>query len=197
MKKIILFLVIFVLHGGIITAGSNVYTSTSVGALTCPDGSFVPDSEADACPPPSTGGGSGDRIVVNQEECDFTDVDILGIPVWYKYLDGQKDVTIFEGNTTEGDCRPVLARDGDGFVDASSGLAIGLAVLEIMMTLGGLVAVGMVIWGSFSFVLSQGEPDKAAGARKTVINAAIGLVIIIVATRVVSFIATTLSGPTP
>ena len=42
-------------------------------------------------------------------------------------------------------------------------------------------------------MLSEGQSDKAAGARKTVINAAVGLVIIIVATRVISFIANTLT----
>jgi heme/copper-type cytochrome/quinol oxidase subunit 2 len=73
-------------------------------------------------------------------------------------------------------------------------LPIGLAILEILITLAGIVAVVMVIYASFKFVLSQGEPDKAAGARKTAINAAIGLVIVIVATRVVSFIATRLTS---
>ncbi len=104
--------------------------------------------------------------------------DILGIPTWYKYL---------EGEDIGGKCTPRINA-------AEDALPIGLAVLEILMTFAGVVAVVMVIWASFQFVLTQGEPDKAASARKTVINAAIGLVIVIVATRVVSFIANTLTS---
>ena len=110
--------------------------------------------------------------------CDDFDKTILGVPTWYKYL---------EGEVVAGKCKPVVNA-------AEDALPIGLAVLEAMMTLAGLVAVIMIFWGSFQYVLTQGEPDKAAGARKTAINAAVGLAIIIVATRVVSFIANTLTS---
>ncbi len=120
--------------------------------------------------------------------------DILGIPVWYKYLDVRKDVYEYDsGDEVEGKCTPRLSESGGG-IDPTSALPIGLAVLEAMMVIAGLVAVVMIFWGSFLYLVSQGESDKAAGARKTVINAAIGLVIVIIATRVVSFIATRLTS---
>ena len=65
-------------------------------------------------------------------------------------------------------------------------------MLEIMLRMSGLVAVVMIFWGAYKFILSQGNPDSAAGARKTVINAVVGLVIIIIASGVVSFIGSRL-----
>ena len=48
-----------------------------------------------------------------------------------------------------------------------------------------MVAVGFIIYGGFCFVLSTGNAEKAAAARKTIINAAIGALIVIMA-RVVT-----------
>jgi hypothetical protein len=109
---------------------------------------------------------------------------VLGIPTWYKYLEGAED--------ERGKCAIDLEGRAGSRQSARSGLLIGIAVLEIMITLAGLVAVVMIFIGSFKYILTQGESEKAAGARKTVINALIGLVIIIIATRVVSFIGGTL-----
>ncbi len=112
------------------------------------------------------------------------DVQVLGIPTWYKYL---------RGDDSSGRCLPILRVDDVPQGQASekninSALPIGLAILEIAVTLSGIIAFIMVLWGSVKFMLALGEPDKFAAARKTVQNAMIGLVIIIIATRVISFI---------
>jgi hypothetical protein len=109
--------------------------------------------------------------------CQDFNKTILGVPTWYKYLQGEE---------VGGKCKPVINASQDV-------LPIGLAVFEGALTLGGIIAGLMVIVGGFKYVLSQGESDKAAGGRKTAVNALIGLVIIIVAARVVSFIAGRLS----
>lgn len=115
------------------------------------------------------------------DKCEDFEKSILGIPTWYKYL---------EGEDVEGKCRPIInSTDDDGRKSFDNALPIGLAVLEIGLTLAGLVAVTMVIFGSFKYVLTLGEPDKATAARKTIINALVGLAITLVAARVVSFIA--------
>ncbi len=112
---------------------------------------------------------------VKAAPCDDFNKSILGIPTWYKYLEGEN------GDDVAGKCRPIIDTTKDT-------LPIGLAVLEAALTLGGIVAVVMVFIGGFKYVLSQGEPDKAANGRKTVLNAVIGLAIIMLATSVVSFI---------
>ena len=102
----------------------------------------------------------------------------LRFPTWYQYLDD--DVTV------GGKCTVKFAFPGD--------LArVVLALVEIMLRIGGLVAVGFIIYGGFQYILSQG--DVGAGnvpkntiARHTIINALIGLVIASIATFLVQFI---------
>ena len=108
--------------------------------------------------------------------CNF-DKQVLGIPVWYKYLKSDP--------ATPSECRIVL----EGVSDA---LPIGLAVFEGALTIAGFVAVAMIFVGGFKYVLAQGESDRAANGRKTVMNAIIGLVIVIIAARVVGFIGSSL-----
>ena len=50
------------------------------------------------------------------------------------------------------------------------------------------MAVAMVIVGSYKYIISVGSPEKTTGARKTIQNSLIGLVIIIVSTGVISFL---------
>lgn len=107
--------------------------------------------------------------------------DILGFPTWYEYLEGESAAE------NQGKCRPVINSSKDA-------LPIGLAIFDIALTLAGLVAVAMVFIGAIRYILSLGEPAKAATAQHTVINALIGLVIVIIAARVVSFIAERITG---
>ena len=103
----------------------------------------------------------------------------LGFPTWYKYLER-------ETNDIAGKCTPIFHFPDD----------IGkilLAIVEILLRVGGLAAVAFVIYGGFQFILSQGDPEKAASARKTIINALIGMVIAMLATVMVSFIAGSLT----
>ncbi len=102
------------------------------------------------------------------------------VPPWYKYLDG---------DDIGGKCTPKL----DLVNNPQNVAKIGLALVEIALRVGGLVAVAFVIYGGFQFILSQGEPEKAASARRTIINALVGLVIAIMATVIVSFIAGSLT----
>jgi hypothetical protein len=106
----------------------------------------------------------------------------LFLPTWYKYLEGAQDET--------GRCEILLNFPND----------IGrilLAVIEIMLRVGGLVAVAFVIYGGFRYITSQGEPDNTKSARQTITNAIIGLVITLVATATVAFFARTLTAPEP
>lgn len=112
---------------------------------------------------------------------------ILGLPTWYKYLPGEE---------VGGKCNPQLNIEADDNSDGrrfNAALPIGLAILEIFIRLAGLVAVVMVILGAFRFITSQGNADNATAARKTVINALIGLVVVILATTVVNFIGNSLT----
>jgi hypothetical protein len=104
----------------------------------------------------------------------------LGFPTWYKYLDvGPKD----------GDPCAITGPLKDGSLDfAKAAPRIGLAIVEILLRISGMVAVGFIIYGGFRFLTSQGEPEAYKMAQKTVISALIGLVIAIMAVTIVSFV---------
>jgi hypothetical protein len=116
---------------------------------------------------------------------DEKNQSFLGIiPTWYKYLDVERD--------TSGRCSPVLSGNDAG-EKVNSALPIGLAVLEAMIRLAGIVAVAMIFFGGFKYITSQGSPDAAAAGRKTVINAIIGLILVVLSTSLISFVGNNLS----
>lgn len=104
--------------------------------------------------------------------CSEKSATFLDLPTWYKYL---------KPEFTNGNCELHMK-----FPEDIS--KVGLAIVEILLRLGGLVAVGFVIYGGFKYITSQGEPEKTKNGRQTIINAIIGLMITIIATIAVSFI---------
>jgi hypothetical protein len=107
---------------------------------------------------------------------------ILSLPVWYEYLD------------VGSDCEITGPTNGGEFDWPKAVGYVAIALVEIMLRIAGLVAVGFVIYGGFRFIVSQGEPENAKAARETIINAIIGLIITIVAAAVVNFVAKAIAG---
>jgi hypothetical protein len=99
----------------------------------------------------------------------------FGIPVWYKYLKVDDNCNI---NTKDEQNIPAK---------------IILGIIDIALFLAGLLAVIMIIWGGFMFIFANGEPGAIASARKTILNAVIGLIIAILASQIVRFVAYLLS----
>ena len=110
--------------------------------------------------------------------CPTVGGSFLGFPTWYEYLDSE---------VVADRCSLKLAFPADI-------PKIALAVVEIMLRIGGLVAVGFVIYGGFRYILSQGDVGpgnvpKSVTARHTIVNALIGLVIASLATFIVQLVA--------
>lgn len=61
-------------------------------------------------------------------------------------------------------------------------------VFRIVFIAGGVIAVIVIIIAGIQFMLSGGDPGKAAAARNTIIYALIGLVVCILATSIVTFV---------
>lgn len=110
--------------------------------------------------------------------CTQSSPGFLDFPTWYKYLPNE---------TVAGKCSPII-----DISDASSIGKIILAVVEILLRIGGLVAVGFVIYGGIQYILSQGDPQKAVSARHAVINALVGMVIAAMSTFIVQLIGKSL-----
>jgi hypothetical protein len=107
---------------------------------------------------------------------------------WYQYM------TLAPDKTT-GVCQVTNFDNPDQVLGAQSPfLLIGLAVVDDLIRIAALVAVGYVIYGGIQYVTSQGSPDATSKAQQTIINALIGVVLAILAAAIVAFIGGKLAG---
>ncbi|HSW74857.1 MAG TPA: pilin [Candidatus Saccharimonadales bacterium] len=102
----------------------------------------------------------------------------LAFPSWYQYLNVVYD--------------PANGCHIDTFNVPGDFVLIALAIADILLRVGGVVAFGYVIWGGIQYVTSRGEPDKTRQAQGTIMNAVIGMIIAIFATAIVTFIGNSL-----
>jgi hypothetical protein len=118
------------------------------------------------------------------QPCTVAGGGFLGLPHWYKYLNGI---------TAQGGFQPNSGTNVMVCVPQISGLSdvwlIVAAVVEILLRLAALFAIGLVVYGGVRLMTGQGDPGSAKAARQIIVNALIGLVIAIAATAVISFIA--------
>jgi len=64
---------------------------------------------------------------------------------------------------------------------------IALNVIDIALTIVGIIAFLFILYGGFQYLTGGDKPDKVEGARKTIFNAVIGLVISISAVAIINF----------
>ncbi|MCA9347162.1 hypothetical protein KC930_01115 [Candidatus Saccharibacteria bacterium] len=100
------------------------------------------------------------------------------IPTWHEYL--QKD----PNNNCE-----ISNFDFPGDI-----WKVALAAVDILLRVAGIVAVIFVIKAGFSYVLSRGNPQEAAKARQSIIDALIGVGITSISTILVAFLGRSLTG---
>ena len=102
----------------------------------------------------------------------------FGFPHWWKYIkNGNYDGV--------GNCTPT--------VNFPSGIwSIAFAVVDMLLYLAGIIAVVSIIIAGISYITAAGNPETITSARKRIVNALIGLAIVIIASAVVSFIGNTI-----
>lgn len=71
-------------------------------------------------------------------------------------------------------------------ISGPNGIIIRIA--KIVAAVGGVVAVFMMVSGGFMYVTSGGDTNKVQNAKKTILFAAIGLVVIGLAQGIIAFI---------
>ena len=70
-------------------------------------------------------------------------------------------------------------------------------VIQVLVTLSGLVSAGFFVWGGIGYITSSGNPEALDKSKKTIIYSAIGLTIVLgafVISNVVSQLATSAFG---
>ncbi|MBU1000251.1 pilin [Patescibacteria group bacterium] len=73
-------------------------------------------------------------------------------------------------------------------------------IIQIFVTLAGLVATAFLVWGGFRYMTSSGNPEALDGAKKTVMYSAIGLAIVLgayVLSNIITQVATSAFGTAP
>lgn len=109
--------------------------------------------------------------------CNLSDGTFFGFPHWWQYLGG---------DNSSGSCTPALNSLNDIW-------AIGIAVLDMLLYLAGIVAVISIIIAGITYVTSVGNSEKTTGARRRIVNSLVGLAIVVSASVLVSFIGNKLS----
>lgn len=109
----------------------------------------------------------------------------LNFPTWYEYLE--------VGPKGSDPCAIIGPTDSQNKFSFEKAIPrIILALIDILLRLAGLAAVGFVIFGGVRYMTSQGEPEALKAARGTLINAIVGLIISVLAFTIVSFIGSRL-----
>jgi len=53
------------------------------------------------------------------------------------------------------------------------------SVIQVLVTLSGLVAVGFIVWGGVGYITSSGNPEALEKSKKTILYSAIGLTLVL------------------
>jgi len=124
-------------------------------------------------------------VANNSTFCGQNIGGFLGFPTWYKYLNPHM------GDPDGGGPRPV-----ECIIEFAVPSGIGkvaLAIFEIVLRIGGIMAVVFTLYGGFLYLTTTGEPDKAKNARTTILNALVGLFITVSAVAIVNLIGRNLT----
>lgn len=73
------------------------------------------------------------------------------------------------------------------------------SIIQILVTIAGLVSAGFFVWGGFGYITSSGNPEMLDRSKKTILYSAIGLAVVLgafVLTNIVSDLATGAFGAT-
>jgi len=125
---------------------------------------------------------------------------LFGIPPWYKYLPGEiviQQTLDGSGGLEEVEvCQPVIKKDASSekAIPKKAILLIVAAVLQMLISVAGLAALGYLIYGGFMYLTSNGNAEQVKNAGSTMLNAIVGLAIAISATTLVNYLATNLSS---
>lgn len=110
----------------------------------------------------------------------------LTFPTWYRGLS--------KADSATGDCVGIMS-PSDPALGASESERLSnfiwrivLNVIEIGLQIVGYIAAFFLIYGGFQFMTGGGNPSQVEAARKTMLNAVIGLIISLASVAIVNLI---------
>lgn len=72
---------------------------------------------------------------------------------------------------------PVFAQSNGGNISQIQSFI--QSVIQVLVTLAGLVSAGFFVWGGFGYITSSGNPESLDRSKKTIFYSAIGLAIVL------------------
>ena len=120
------------------------------------------------------------NLILAATSCVLPNHQFFFLPPWWEFLDIQID-------PVTGVCGPAFDFPGDIWL-------VGLAVLDMLLRIGGFLAVISIIIAGVQYITSGGSIERGASARKRIINSIIGLAIVLVASAAVRFIGNQIGG---
>jgi hypothetical protein len=103
--------------------------------------------------------------------------NFLTFPAWYNGIN----------KSVDGGCEIASPTEVGGF--STFVWRIVLNIVEIMLNVVGYASVAFIIYGGYKYLYSAGSPNGMMGARKTIMNAVIGLIISVMSIAIVNTIA--------
>jgi hypothetical protein len=101
------------------------------------------------------------------------------------------------GSTQQGAiCLPSDPTGVTSKIPDTTGNGILLQVINAMAGVAALIAIIFVIIGGYRYIFSAGNDETAEAGRKTVVNALIGLVVIVLSYTIVVVLIRTINNPT-
>lgn len=52
-------------------------------------------------------------------------------------------------------------------------------IIQILVTLSGLIAAGFIVWGGLGYITSSGNPENLERSKRTILYSAVGLAIVL------------------
>lgn len=120
-------------------------------------------------------------ILLFADACDKSG-GFLGLVPWYHYITLSSGCEVRDFNLLPSGGQP------------SDVPLVLLALVDDLLRIAGILAVGFVIYGGIQFIGSQGNPEQTSKARSTIINALLGLALAMVAVAFVSYLGNRLGG---
>ena len=108
-------------------------------------------------------------------------------------------VTFAQGTLSEDELFGGISGGAEGFA-GEAGLGTAklpetiASIIRTMLGFLGIIAVVIILFGGFKWMTSGGNEDKVGEAKKLIISGIIGLVIVISAFAIASFVITNIAG---
>jgi branched-subunit amino acid transport protein AzlD len=82
---------------------------------------------------------------------------------------------------------------GIGFTNSVNPQSTAVKVINILLSFLGIIAVVLVLWAGFMWMTAAGNDDKVSSAKKIMLSAVIGLLIILAAYGIVNWVLDSLN----